>query len=485
MISFKDISIRNKLILIQGVTALIAVLTCCTIFVINDVNIYKQASYANKKTIAEVIGQNAVSTIYFQDKEAATKILSNLSNNESILNAAILDKTGNIFATYSTKNEQGYVFSLKENLYTGETFSGNKFLVRHPIVQNNELLGTVLLRSELTDVTKIIFTYLKAAGLVLLVSLVIALVISYFLQQTISNRLFSLVSKTKEVSQTGDYSIRAEVNSKDEIAVLASGFNGMMIQIEMMEKTLRDANLSLETRVKERTYELETANKEMESFSYSVSHDMRAPLRTINGYSKIIDKKYGHLLDEDGKEVLQTINDEATRMGKLIDDLLAFSRLGRQEVQKTQVDMNALAAQAVKEVLRSEEHASKASISIDNLPPASADANLLQQVFINLLSNAVKYSSRNAEPIVHVGSQKEKGKVVYFVKDNGAGFDMQYYNKLFGVFQRLHSQDEFKGTGIGLAIVQKIILRHGGRIWAESKPGKGTVFYFTLSPAKG
>jgi signal transduction histidine kinase len=479
MLSFKELSIRNKLIIIQGVTALIAILTCCTIFVINDVNIYKQSAYANKKTIAEVIGQNSASALLFQDKDVANTILSNLSSNESILNAAILDRSGNVFAKYS-RNKEAFDFPIEEEMYSEQTFSGNKFLVRQSIIQNKELAGTVLIRSELTDVTKIVFTYLKAAGLVLIIGLVVALVISFFLQQAISNRLLSLVSKTQEVSESGNYSIRVNAKGTDEIATLGKEFNGMMAQIEEMEKSLRETNLSLESRVKQRTSELEAANKEMESFSYSVSHDMRAPLRTINGYSKIIEKKYGQLLDDDGKEVLQTITDEATRMGKLIDDLLAFSRLGRQDVQKTRVDMNELAGQALKEVLRSEENATKSSISIDNLPSVMADPNLIHQVLTNLLSNAVKYSGRNEEPLIQIGSYKEARAIVYFVKDNGAGFDMQYYNKLFGVFQRLHSQEEFKGTGIGLAIVQKIITRHGGRVWADSTLGRGTTFYFSL-----
>jgi signal transduction histidine kinase len=479
MFSFRKLSIRNKLILIQGVTALIAILTCSTIFVINDVNIYKQSAYANKKTIAEIIGQNSASALLFQDKDAATTILSNLRSNETILNAAILDKSGSVFAKYS-KTSEAFDFPVEEGQYSDQTFIANKFLVKLPIIQNKEYIGTVLLRSELTDIGEIVFTYLKAAGLVLVIGLLVALAISFFLQQFISNRLLILTSKIEEVTETGDYSIRIKSAGNDEITTLKKGFNTMMDHIEEMEHSLLESNLSLERRVKDRTSELETANKEMEAFSYSVSHDMRAPLRTINGYSKIMEKKYGHLLDEDGKDVLQTITDEATRMGKLIDDLLAFSRLGRQQVQKTKVDMNELTTQSLKEALRSEEKSERASISIDNLPQALADPNLIHQVMINLLSNAIKYSSRMEEPLIHVGSYREDGKNVYFIKDNGAGFDMQYYNKLFGVFQRLHNQEEFKGTGIGLAIVQKIITRHGGRVWAESAVGKGTTFFFSL-----
>jgi signal transduction histidine kinase len=477
---FKNLNLRNKLILIQGTTALIAIITTCTIFVINDVKIYKQSSVSNKYSIAEIIGTNSTPALIFEDKETATKILNDLRGNPSILNAQIFDKRGNLFARFDSKGEEGFVFPTEKHLYDNETFSGNSFFVEYPIVQNKELLGRVLLRGQIEALSTIIFTYLKAAALVLFIGLLVALVISIFLQQAISNRLLSLVSKTEQVINTGNYSVRMRESGKDEISSLSKAFNTMLEQIEVMEKSLRESNINLEQRVKERTYELETANKEMESFSYSVSHDMRAPLRTINGYSKIIEKKYAHLFDEDGKEVLQTINDEAVRMGKLIDDLLAFSRLGRQDVKKTRVDMTELAEKSLGELMKSEESAEKAEIKIDRLPFAQCDANLMQQVFINLLSNAIKYSSKQNDPRIHIAAYADKRKNVYYVRDNGAGFDMKYYNKLFGVFQRLHTQEEFKGTGIGLAIVQKIILRHGGDVWAESSEGKGTTFYFSL-----
>jgi signal transduction histidine kinase len=476
----RNLNLRNKLILMQGTTALIAVLTTCIIFVLNDVKIYKQSSVSNKYSIAEIIGTNSIAALRFDDNKGAEKILHDLRNNQTILNAHLFDRNGNLFARYDTKGEEQFSFPTDKSLYENETFVGAQFYVEYPIIENRELLGRVLLRGQITGLTTIIFTYLKAAGLVLFIGIVVALIISVFLQQTISNRLLSLVTKTEQVSDTGNYSIRMSVSGNDEISTLSKAFNGMMEQIEEMEKNLKEANVYLEQRVKERTTELETANKEMESFSYSVSHDMRAPLRTINGYSKIIEKNYAHLFDADGKEVLKTINDEAVRMGRLIDDLLAFSRLGRQDVKKTNVDMNELVAKSLSEVKKSEEAAEHAEIKIDNILPARCDANLMQQVFINLLSNAIKYSSKQEFPQVHVSSYSERRKNVYFVKDNGAGFDMKYYNKLFGVFQRLHTQEEFKGTGIGLAIVQKIILRHGGDIWAESAEGKGATFYFSL-----
>jgi len=240
-------------------------------------------------------------------------------------------------------------------------------------------------------------------------------------------------------------------------------------------------NASLEGKVKQRTGELEAANKELESFSYSVSHDLRAPLRVINGFSKLLVRKYGDKLDEDGKENLDAIMANAVHMGNLIDDLLSFSRLGRAELKKNTLDMNDMVRSAIDEV-RSSDHNS-AEIRLHDLKSAKADPVLLKQVWVNLLSNAAKYSRKREKPIIEIGTLGENGSTTYYVKDNGAGFDMEHYGKLFGVFQRLHKVTEYEGTGVGLALTQRIINRHGGKIWAEAKVNEGATFYFTL-PAR-
>lgn len=244
----------------------------------------------------------------------------------------------------------------------------------------------------------------------------------------------------------------------------------------------------LEQKVKERTVQLENANeeirltnKDLESFSYSVSHDLRAPARAMHGFSTILEEKYNNkLFDEEGKEALSFLLSESIRMGKLIDDLLAFSRLGKKEIQKSMIDMTVLANNALNDVLKFSEKKYNAKITINNLPSASCDGVLIQQVFVNLISNALKFSSTKQNPIIEIGSFSEANTTTYYVKDNGVGFDMKYYDKLFGVFQRLHDPAEFPGTGIGLAIVQRIITRHGGSVRAEGKINEGSTFYFTL-----
>ncbi|TRX29382.1 response regulator [Flavobacterium franklandianum] len=224
--------------------------------------------------------------------------------------------------------------------------------------------------------------------------------------------------------------------------------------------------------------ELQNSNKELEAFSYSVSHDLRAPLRAINGYAEILNEDYGSKLDDEGKRIIDIIRDNATRMGILIDVLLSFSRLGRKEIQMTEIDMNKMTEEVMVELNKSTTH--NAKIKIGKLHEVKADYGLLRQVMINLISNAVKYSSKKKNPVVEISSEEKNGEIIFSVKDNGAGFDMRYADKLFGVFQRLHSQDEFEGTGVGLAIVQRIISRHEGKSWAEGTVNEGAVFYFSI-----
>src|ERR1041384_3821771 len=245
------------------------------------------------------------------------------------------------------------------------------------------------------------------------------------------------------------------------------------------EAEIHMLNTELERRVAARTAELESANKELEAFSYSISHDLRAPLRAIDGFSQALLEDYAGRLPEDGQHYAQTIRAGAQRMGKLIDDLLTFSRLSRRSLDKQPVNTARLVREALTE-LHEQQNDREIDLRIADLPACDGDAALLKQVWLNLLSNALKYTRHRQRAVVEVGSKSENGKVIYFVRDNGTGFDMQYANKLFGVFQRLHRVDEFEGTGVGLAIVQRVIHRHGGDIWAKAAVDDGATFYFTL-----
>ena len=249
-------------------------------------------------------------------------------------------------------------------------------------------------------------------------------------------------------------------------------------------KEVTDLQDALEQRVAERTAELETANKELEAFSYSVSHDLRAPLRAVDGFSQAVLEDYGAQLPQEGRRDLQTIREGAQRMGVLIDDLLTFSRLSRSLLNKQEVNAGALVRHVVDE-LNSQREGRQVEIRIGDLPACQGAPALLNQVWVNLLSNALKYTRHRQSAVIEIGCKPEPDENVYFVRDNGAGFDMRYADKLFGVFQRLHRLDEFEGTGVGLAIVQRIIHRHGGRIWAEAALDRGATFYFTLKEKAG
>lgn len=233
------------------------------------------------------------------------------------------------------------------------------------------------------------------------------------------------------------------------------------------------------TEVKRAKSLLETVNNELEAFSYSVSHDLRAPLRAISGFAEAVVEDYSPRLDDEGKRYLSLIQENAHRMGRLIDDLLSFSRMSRQQMTESVIDMAAL-AQAVFDELAGVTPERQLAIRIGPVPPARGDIALIRQVLANLLSNAIKFSRPDARASIEFGYLPDSGGGAYYVKDNGVGFDMQYVDKLFGVFQRLHSVTEFEGTGVGLALVQRIITRHGGRVWAEGALNQGAIFYFTL-----
>ena len=246
------------------------------------------------------------------------------------------------------------------------------------------------------------------------------------------------------------------------------------------QKELEKKIIDLNTALQARAAELEAANKSLEGFTSAASHDLRSPLSVISGYAGLLEKNYARLLDEKGQRYLSAIRVNTKSMAKLIDDLMAFSRLGLREIHKTSVDVHGLVEQVMAEMLQHHPEGKKPAIKLGLLPPAKGDAALLRQVWVNLLSNAVKYSSRAPSPLIEISGRMEGAETLYSVRDNGAGFSMEHYDKLFEIFQRLHTDKEFEGTGVGLPIVHRVVTRHGGRVWAEGKVGQGAVFHFAL-----
>jgi signal transduction histidine kinase len=267
------------------------------------------------------------------------------------------------------------------------------------------------------------------------------------------------------------------VNTMTESIVLWGSIIGLLFALlvdyiintfvigEIVQKPLLDAALK--------------ANKEMEAFSYSVSHDLRAPLRAIDGFTQILVEDHGDTLDDEGKRIAGIIRASTKQMGTLIDDLLAFSRLGRQEIKKIPIDMGVLADETYKAIKQASPDRN-IELTMGALPDVNGDMDMIRQVWVNLFTNAIKFTGKKEKAKIEVGSTSDGDMVTYYIKDNGAGFDMQYVGKLFGVFQRLHSVEEFDGNGIGLSNVKRIVERHGGKVWAEGKVGEGATFYFAL-----
>ena len=311
-----------------------------------------------------------------------------------------------------------------------------------------------------------------------MLALALAMVGAWNLQRRLTRGLTAITDLAHRIADdpTARHQIAREVPGLPaDVHMLYTAFEIMLAQIAQAQGTL-------ETRVAERTAEIAAAHRELETFSYSVSHDLQAPLRHIVGFLALLLNRYQALLPEDGQRWLTLVSESATQMGHLIQDLLTFSRLSRQPLTRLPVDLAAVAREMLA-ILVPAFPGREISIDIADLPPALGDAPLLRHVLGNLLGNALKFTATRAQAVITLGSLVQEGETVYYVRDNGVGFDMQYAGKLFGVFQRLHSGTEYEGTGVGLAICQRIILRHGGRIWAEAAVDAGATFFFTLGAA--
>ncbi len=481
MLDMRHSPIAKRLTWINVLVSAAAVLSACVAFFAYDQYTARESLVRTLSAQAQIIGSNSVSALTFNDPQAAKTTLAALANSPDIIAAAIFNGNGSLFAQFS-RDRGASILHAPDSFAAHEIvrFGMNDVTVLEPIVFQGRRLGMVYIRSDLQERTRRLKRYVTIAAAVLLLSLLAALLVSSFFRKSFAEPIVRLADTARAVSQERNYSIRVEATGKrDEIAVLIDAFNNMLAQIQQRDAALRTAQDELEQRVDERTRQLVAANRELEAFSYSVSHDLRGPLEIINGFAHILQSEFGAQLNASARECVVQINGATRRMSELIDDLLNLSRVSTSAMHRERVDLSAMAKSIIEQLCRREPDRRVEFVAHDCIT-VEADARLMRIAMENLLSNAWKYTSKNESARIEFGCEKRRGRDTFFVRDDGAGFDPALADRLFKPFQRLHAMSEFSGTGIGLATVHRIIARHGGEVWAEGALRKGAIFYFTL-----
>ena len=468
--SARNCPIQRKLLLI-----ILAAISASLVFVLVGIAAYEITTYRahvikEVTDVGDFLAVNSAPALAFDDPKTAREILQTVSATPELTVAALYAVNGKVFASY-VRSGISLASVPSSPGHAGLQVRGSHIEIVLPVRQKGVSLGTLYLRADVASVYSRLRGY---AGIVLVVALALwggAFLLQVLLKRLVSDPLFRLSKMAVRIAG-GDLSVSVPVDSGDEIGRLAKALNHMAQELARSYSELQ-SNLR----------QLQSANKELEAFSYSVSHDLRAPLRHIMGFIDLLFKESGDRLDENGRHYLEVISDSAGIMKNLIDDLLAFSRNSRAEMKMQWFDFNSLLNEVIDDS-STETGGRKIEWNIGSLPAVFGDRTLLRQVWANLVSNAIKFTRPRDRAIIEIGSRVEGSKFIFFIRDNGVGFDMQYQDKLFGLFQRLHAYEEFEGTGVGLANVRRILRRHGGDAWAESVLGEGATFYFSL-PKKG
>jgi signal transduction histidine kinase len=442
--------------------------------VVYDVLTFQRTIAANLSALAAVVGSNTAAAVVFDDAEAAREALSAFRARPNIASAFVYKKDGAPLAGYVRAGTSAAPSKVPAGFH-GERFFGGWVEVFEPIRLRADVVGAISIASDLEEIEQRLWRAGQIILVVFALSLLAAYGVSSLLQRSVSRPILALAGLAQSVSAQQDYSVRAERRSDDEIGILVQGFNEMLGQIQRRDGELQKTHAELQQRIAD----LQRSNSELEQFAYVASHDLQEPLRMITGYTQLLAKRYKGRLDPDADNYIGFAVDGAKRMQALIEALLNYSRVGTRGKPRARTDCEAVLRSTLAGLQLAIEQ-SGAVVTHDPLPNVMADANQIGQLFQNLIANAIKF--RNSEaPRIHISSKQKSDAWLFSVKDNGIGIDRQYAERIFVIFQRLHTRDEYAGTGIGLAICKKIVERHGGTIWVDSESSKGATFYFTLA----
>jgi signal transduction histidine kinase len=481
--NLRDAPIRQKMTLVIMLTSAVVLLLTAAAFMSYEVISSRRNLLQNSQTIAQITAAQSSAAVSFEDEKACQEILAKLQAEPKILLAALYAKDGKLLARYPA-NEPVASFPA--------TPGPAKYVIRHarldlfvPVKEPDQMVGGLFMEWDLSSAYRQLRWYSEMVVSVFITSLAVALLISQWLERRVSVPILELAETAQKISHSGDYSLRAKKYGDDELGHFTDSFNAMLTRIREQDEALHKnqeelqaLNTDLEARVAKRTAELAAINQELEAFAYSVSHDLRAPLRHIDAYAQILDEE----MKTDpavAQQYIARIRAGAQNLGRLVDDLLKLSRVGRVEPKFETVPLTPIVNEVLAE-MRTEILNRNIDWRMARLPSATVDPGLIKQVFANLISNAVKYTRPRNPAIIEIGLETVGGATAIFVRDNGVGFSMKYAHKLFGVFQRLHRMEDFEGTGVGLATVERIVRLHGGKIWAEAELDKGATFHFTL-----
>jgi signal transduction histidine kinase len=443
----------------------------------------REAAISSLSGEAQIVGANSISAIVFDDRGSAETTLAALSHSSEIVAAAIYTGGNVPFAQYPAN---GAISLERRPLAKTDKLahwaSGPDILIASRIEFQGKPIGIVYVQAHLTGLRRQAIQYGAIAAGILLICLAAALLVGNVFRRLLAKPIVSLSNIARQVSRYRDYSLRFTPDlSYNELASLTEAFNEMLAEIQRRDAALEQARAGLEIRVEERTAELQAANRELEAFAYTVAHDLRGPLQSINNICFIIEQKDRAQSSEDISPMLAQLGTSIKTMSAMIDDLLDLSRSTSVPLESKQTDLSLLAT-SVLERLTMAQPERKVETFVARKCLANADPGLMQVVVQNLLRNAWKFTGRTDRARIEFGCSQQGNVSVFYVRDNGAGFDQRYVDKLFKPFQRLHAASDFPGTGIGLATVEKIIRRHGGEVWAEGEVEKGATFYFTLEP---